>query len=130
MSQVDLIQDSSLLSNITSLYIPTIIEIVSRRESVLIVFANGPSVLFKMRHLAFYADFEVSAVPGIFSGDIGGLLGNFNGNINDEYTQPNGVVHQNAIDQEINDFGLSCKFSKDKFARKVCNKHFCRACNT
>ncbi len=108
MSPVEVSQNSSPFVNISSLYIPTVIEIASSRENVFVVFANRLSLFFNIRSIGFFADFEIALmIPSFFSGNIKGLLGNFNGNTNDEYEDRNGLVHSN---QDVYNFGLSCEF--------------------
>ena len=53
----------------------------------------------------------VLTVPEDLNGTTQGLLGNFNGNIIDDFMYPNGtVLTDGASDREIHDFGQSCEF--------------------
>ena len=54
----------------------------------------------------------VAVLPQEFMELTQGLLGNFNGNATDDFIYPNGTMLDNdASDEMIHNFGLTCKFS-------------------
>ena len=71
-------------------------------------FSNGISVSVTLLSGILNA---VAVLPEEFMGLTQGLLGNFNGNVTDDFIYPNGTMLDNdASDSMIYDFGLTCKF--------------------
>lgn len=55
----------------------------------------------------------VLTVPEELNGTTEGLVGNFNGNITDDFTYPNGtVLSDGATDREIHELGQACENPK------------------
>ena len=53
----------------------------------------------------------VLTVPADLNGATQGLLGNFNGNLTDDFMYPNGtLLSDGASDRDIHDFGQSCEY--------------------
>ena len=77
-------------------------------SSIISSFRNGISVTIS---LSFGLLSFVASLPQEFQGITTGLLGNFNGDIEDDYMYPNGTtLDPDASDRMIHDFGQSCKF--------------------
>ena len=78
----------------------------SAENSVEIVFENGISVTVNVSVGILH---YTIAMPNNFANLTKGLLGNFNGNSNDDFLSPNGTQYNASDERSIFQFGETCK---------------------
>ena len=84
----------------------------SSESSVTASFANGVSVTVTQSELSVGILSFVAALPLELHKMTSGLLGNFNEDSSDDFIYPDGSILDGgeASDEDIHDFGQSCKF--------------------
>ena len=86
----------------------------SEMNSIVISFANGISAM--VNGSASKGLYFTLWVPESFQGLTTGLLGNFNGDSFDDLTLFNmTILPENAMDEQIHEFGESCEFYMNMF---------------
>ena len=75
-------------------------------KSYVIAFSSGISATVTFEVLPSF----ILNLPASLQGKPSGLLGNFDGNVTNDFTYPNGtIININSTDREIHEYGKTCK---------------------